>query len=101
MKYDILIYEPHYEKTELSLLCENIGADHLCNNFTADQHLCFHFWDRIIPLLLKSKISIFYSSSVTVQASLCWTWLETLKTGFLDSAGAYMSKIYLPGRLKE
>ena len=31
--------------------CENKGADHLRSNRAADQHLCFHFINSIIPLL--------------------------------------------------
>ena len=35
------------------------GADKLCSNCTAEQCLCFHYMDRTIPLLPKSKISVF------------------------------------------
>ena len=38
-------------------ICENKDADQLCRNCEADQHLCFHYTDSIIPLLPKSKIS--------------------------------------------
>ena len=38
-----------------------------------------------ISLLLKSEISSFLPTSVTVQVGLCRTWSETLKTGFLAS----------------
>ena len=34
-------------------LCENKGADQLCSNCTADQHLCFRYMDSKILLLLK------------------------------------------------
>ena len=37
--------------------CENKGADQLCGNRAADQHLCFRYIDSTIPLLTKSKIS--------------------------------------------
>ena len=40
-------------------LCENKGADQLCSNCTADQPLCFHYNDSMIPLLLKSEIPSF------------------------------------------
>ena len=66
-----------------SCLCKNKGADQLCSNCTADQHLCFCSRDSSIPLLLKSKISSFKPTSVTVQAGLCHTWLKTQKTGCL------------------
>ena len=61
-------------------LCENKGADQLCSNCTADQHLCFRYLrGSTMSLLLKSK------TSETVQADLCQTWLEVTKTGFLAS----------------
>ena len=66
-------------------LCENKGADQLCSNCTADQRLCFRYMDSTIPLLPKSKISSILPYSLTVQAGLCQTWSETLKTGFLAS----------------
>ena len=50
---------------------------------SSDQCLCFHNTDSRTPLLSKSEISSLLSSSVTVQPALCWTWMETLKTGFL------------------
>ena len=33
--------------------CENKGADQLCSNSIADQHLCFHYTNSTILLLLK------------------------------------------------
>ena len=35
------------------------GKDQLRGYREADQRLCFHYWDSIIPLLLKSEISSF------------------------------------------
>ena len=53
-------------------LCENKGADQLCSNCTADQHLCFCYTDSTIPPLLIPK---FLDSSF-----LLWmykpVWLE-------------------------
>ena len=49
------IYEPYMWKTDFCL-CENKGADQLCSNCTADQHLCSRYTDSTIPLLFKSKI---------------------------------------------
>ena len=60
---------------------ENRGADQLRSNCEADQHLCFRYTDSTIPLLSKSKISSFKSSSVTVQLGLCRAWSETKSTG--------------------
>ena len=81
-----LLYEPHHEKMGfLPTLCENKGADQIRSNCEADQRLCFHYMDSIISLLLKSKISSFLPTSVTVQVGLCQVLSETLKTGFLAS----------------
>ena len=63
-----MLYESHHEKKGFCL-SENKDADQLCS-YTADQHLCFHFSDGTIPLLLKFKVSSIWLSSVTVQASL-------------------------------
>ena len=87
VKYVILLKyrnEPHHEKTGLSI-CENKDADQLRSNQEADQHLCFRYIDRTIPLLSKSEISCLYPSSVAVQPGLCQTWSETPKTGFLTT----------------
>ena len=65
-------YEPHHDFS----ICENNYADHLCNDCTANQRLCFHFTDSTIPLFLESEISSFLPSFVTVLASLCWPWSE-------------------------
>ena len=58
-------------------ICENKDADQLRGNREADQRLCFRFSESTIPLLLKSEISSFYVSSVTVQSGLCRTCSKT------------------------
>ena len=58
-------------------ICETKGTDQLRSNCEADQHLCFRYMDRTIPLLSKSNISSFWPSSVLVQAGLCRTWSDT------------------------
>ena len=76
------IYEPHCERNLFFFLytsrfmrklafciCENKDADQLRGNPEADQRLCFHYTDSIIPLLSKSEISSFEPSSVAVQPS--------------------------------
>ena len=50
----------------------------------ADQHLCFRYTDSTIPLLSKST-----TASVTVQASLYRTCLETTLLVF-SSCGSYV-----------
>ena len=40
-------------------MCENKGADQLCNNCTADQRICLRYTDSTISLLLKPEISSF------------------------------------------
>ena len=62
---------------------ENKGADQLGSTYEANQHLCFGYMDSRIPLLLKSKISIFKAFTVTVQAGLCQTWSKTQIVDFL------------------
>ena len=62
---------------------ENKGTDQLRSNCEADQRLCFHYTDNVIPLLPKSEISSCSSSSVTQQSGLCQVWSETRKTVFL------------------
>ena len=42
-------------------ICKNKGADQLCGYCEADVCLCFCYTDCTIPLLLKSKISSFFS----------------------------------------
>ena len=66
-------------------ICENKDADQLRGGCEADQRLCYRHLDSTIPLLSKSEISCLWPSSVAVQPSLCRTWLETPKTGFLTS----------------
>ena len=62
---------------------ENKDADQLRGNREADQRLCFRYTDSTFPPLLIPKFSRFWVSSVTVQAGLCWTWLETQIVGFV------------------
>ena len=66
-------------------ICESKDADQLRGNREADQILCFCYIASTIPLLPKYKISSFWLSSVAVQPSLCGTWSETPKTGFLTT----------------
>ena len=65
-------------------ICENNDADQLHGNSAADQRLCFRYMhvDSTMTLLSKSEISRLIPSSMVVQPGLCWTWLETRKTGF-------------------
>ena len=74
-KRGCISYEPRREKTGF-LHMRNKGADQLCGN---------RYTDSTIPLLSKSEISSLYSTSVVVQPSLCRTWSQTPKTGFLTT----------------
>ena len=58
----------------------------------ADQHLCFRYEDRTIPLLPRSKISSLQSSSVAVKLGLCRIWSETLMASFLMTWLRLLSK---------
>ena len=62
-----------------SCICENKGADH---------RLSFRYIDSTLPLLPNSEMSSFLPSSVAVHASLCLTWSETPKTGFLTTTSS-------------
>ena len=73
---------------------ENKGADQLRGNREADQRLCFRYSDSIIPLLLKSEISSFYSlllwlCSLTcvrpVRKPHCWFSHEVAQKSECDS----------------
>ena len=64
---------------------ENKDADQLRSNCEADQRLCFRYTDSTLSLLIESEISSFYAASGTVHVSLCQTWSESPKTGFLAS----------------
>ena len=64
-------------------ICENKDADQLRGNREADQRLCFRYTDNTIPLLHIYEISSLLPSWVVVRPGLCWTRLETPKTGFL------------------
>ena len=55
-------------------ICESKGTDQLCSNRATGQCLCLCYMDITIPVLPKSEISV---------PSLCPTWLETTKIGFL------------------
>ena len=54
VKPHILTYEPPHGKPTICI-CENKDADQLRGNRKADQHLCFHYTDSTIPLLLKTE----------------------------------------------
>ena len=74
-------------------LCENKGADQLCSNCTAVQHLCFRCADSTVPLLLKSEGSSFQSSSVAANDGLCRTVPETPKADFMSRSVSLNSHI--------
>ena len=83
-------------------ICENKCVDQLCSNCTAEQRLCFRYTDGTIPIL-KSKLSIFWFSSVPGQAGFCRTLSNTPKSDLsvvsvsLNSSGRYeFSILYQP-----
>ena len=91
MKYDRFSDRPYHlsrlMRKPTICICENKDGDQLRGNRDreADQRLCFRYTDSTIPLLLKYEISSVYPSSEATQTSLCQTWSETPKTGFLAS----------------
>ena len=54
-----LFYMSRIMRKPAFCICENKGADQLCGNRTADQHLCFRYIDSTTPLLPKYEISSF------------------------------------------
>ena len=89
----------HCTRKPTICLWGNKGTDQLRSNCEADQRLCFRHMDSSIPLLLKSEISSFYPSSVTVQPGLCQTLSEPKllvfsRTGtFLNATATTKSKV--------
>ena len=67
----------HIMRKPTFCICENKGADQLCSNCTADQHLCFRYIDSTIPLLPKAETSNLYPYYVALQLGLCLAWSET------------------------
>ena len=57
----VLQFEPPHEKNNNLhfMICENKGAVQLFSNFTADQHIRFHYTDCIVSLFIKAEISNF------------------------------------------
>ena len=66
---------------------ENKDADQLRVNCEADQRLCFHYTDCIIPLLSKSKISSLYQSSVTVRFVSDLSRTGSILNDFMECVG--------------
>ena len=65
-------------------ICINKGTDQLCSYSVADQHFCFRYKDGTFTLLSKSEISSLSLYSVHIcTAWFVWTWLKTLKIGFV------------------
>ena len=97
--WPIKIFKPCHKKTSFCII-ENKAADQLCGNRTTDQRLCFRYTDSTIPLLPKSEISSLQLSSVVAQPSLCRTWSETPKTGFLTLKLIWSQSIIRCGKNK-
>ena len=64
-------------------ICENEGADLLCDHDPADQRLCFRYKDRTIPLLPKSEISSLSPSPVAEQPRFVLDLVGNPKDRFL------------------
>ena len=64
-------------------ICQNKDPDQLRGNSAAEHHLCLCYINSTSPLPPKSKVSSLLPHSVVVHPSLCQTWSETPKTGFL------------------
>ena len=72
----------HIRKPTISI-GKNKGADQLCSNCTADQHLCFCSIDSTMLPLSEPEISSFELFTVAVQPGLYWSWSDTQIVNFL------------------
>ena len=78
----------------------NKDTDQLRSNCAADQRLCFRYIDSTISLLSKYEISSLQRSSVAVQPSLCGTWSETPRTGFLKTRLIWLISLQPAGEVE-
>ena len=74
---NILDQMSHSMRKKTSCIGKNKGADQLCSDCTANQHLHFRYTESTIPLLLINRISSFKPASMIVHADLCQTWSKT------------------------
>ena len=77
------VFEPHHEKTCFLPYANNKGADQPAHSRNLISTFVVRYVDSMIPLVSISEISSLYPASLAVQASLCLTWSQTPKTGFL------------------
>ena len=87
----------HHIRKPTTSIGENKGADQLCSNCKADQHLCFRFSDSTIPLLHNPR---FQAASVPVQASVLVDWLVDWGLTSHQQLGSYGdgTSVYSPIR---
>ena len=73
-------------------ICENKGADQLHDSRAADQHLCFHYTDSMIPL---NFLNPEFQYSMAVQPGLFQTRSETPEDRFSHNAAQvlYLQKV--------
>ena len=77
--------DTRYNMRKPVFMYENNSADEMSGNRIADQHVCFHCIDCIIPLPHKSESSSLLLSSVAVRhtaLNLCLTKTEIMTPGF-------------------
>ena len=70
-------------KNLFMLYANNKGADQPAHPRSLISTFVVHCLDSIIPLVSISEILSLCLASVAAEASLCLTWSQTLKTGFL------------------
>ena len=76
-----ILIKPYYEKTDLFAYAKTKLQISCALTAQLISTFVFRFKDSTTPCLLKFKISSFSLSPVTVEACLCQTWSESLKTG--------------------
>ena len=61
-------------------ICENIDADQLCGNGTADQHLCFRYIDRtLFFLIIKKSLDPLRAKKTFIRKKLGHTAVSAIK----------------------
>ena len=73
----------------------NKGADQPTHSHSLISAFVVRCLDSIILLVSTSEISSLYLASVDAQAGLSFTWLQTLKTGFVATRFILFSTLKL------
>ena len=73
-------------------LCRNKDAHKLCSNSTADQHHCFHYIGRTIPLLLNYQDPV-VQSIVSLAISLRHKFVKQISAKVTNTLLFFVEKM--------